>query len=202
METDTEKKIQEAIALYEKGVSTSDLLLRFPEEAKELSEIFALMTRLTAEKEAMHPSSRLLATIVSQVPVTVEGEKRLLDIKRVRRPALGTLESFMSKWIYIAPIGVVAVLVLLFGMGKFSTPGGEVTVRDTTPIGQEETVQMKADTVVVPAASANVDEAINALLADSSSEAQTFDEELKETAQVDADTPEFNAFNQANDYAF
>lgn len=117
-----EKIFNQALELYEKGKSISEILNLFPQYRDELEEMFQIIQVIIREKEKISPSKELLTKIISQIQptekITKIEESRYFYRGAIKgRPSMFVesiinLFANMEKKIYIGlAIGILVLLV-------------------------------------------------------------------------------------------
>lgn len=110
MEKDFEKIIEEAIGMKESGKSLPEILHSFPEQEKELSEVFSLVVRLREKGDHVAPKKEMLHTILQSVPALKEVQPIKQDSES--KFVLASFFSFNSPLRVLLPSMAVVVLVV------------------------------------------------------------------------------------------
>lgn len=203
MTTNNEKLeniLGKALELYEKGVSTSEILNSFPEHRKELEEMFQTIQVLIREKERIIPPQELLAKIISQL----QSQNNVTNAEKVRylyrgetkgRPSLNIIIRQITNlimtwnWKVILPLGIVTVLVVVvlsYQIGKRPQVAEE---QPSSPVAEKP--------AVLPPATGNVDDAVNAVIVATDNELTVLNEYDSDVALVEADSQAISDFGQA-----
>jgi len=132
-----EQVIEEALRLYDTGKTPAEICLIYPKEKSEIMAIFETIEKLSSGKGVL-PRTALLTETLSKLSVTDtenEGYSGLRGDQGRTSHAdryIGSFTTIMNKWKVIVPVGVVALLLIVFigaGMGNRST---SLTLRPET----------------------------------------------------------------------
>lgn len=204
-----ENILSKALKLYEKGRTILEILNLFPEHRKELEEMFQTIHMLIREKEKIIPPPELLAKIISQIQIqsnvtNAEKSRYLYRGETKGRPSLNIIIRQISNpmtwnWKIILPLGIVAVLVvvvLFFQIGK----GPQVAEKEQpSPIAEQPQVTgpVVEKPAALPAATGNVDDAVNSVIAAIDNELTILNEYDSDAALLELDSQTISDFGQA-----
>ncbi|PIT92809.1 MAG: hypothetical protein COU08_00575 [Candidatus Harrisonbacteria bacterium CG10_big_fil_rev_8_21_14_0_10_42_17] len=120
--------LEYALRLHRKGKPIEETFERFPEYRNELADLLGTADRLQQTRERLAPRKELMASILSGTEQSVTGasENRSLSQDARRAPEHTVLinSHMRSTLSFFLPIGVVAVLLLVFGISYFGEFGG------------------------------------------------------------------------------
>ena len=192
-----EKTLIKALELYEKGKPIPEILDLFSQYKDDLKEIFQTIEILAKRKKEILPSKELLFKIISQIPgVTKKEFARYLDRKgkenkfSVAKGRLSLIKAIKNqytmamKWKIIVPASVLVIAAIILIVVQFGGKKQEITA--PTPITQKPsaTESPAEPAATPPVATANIDDAINSFLMDSSEEINQASKYLDEEAAL------------------
>lgn len=133
----TDSVLEGVLELYDKGVPVSDILKKFPEHATALEDYFSIINKLGNERDAVISPRALLHNIVQEI----HPQKR----KR--------WNEFAVAWQLFVPVGIAAVLMILFVSKRADTPiplpavplsEEQIRIQEPAPPDTLQPLQMKA----------------------------------------------------------
>jgi len=144
----TERKLTQALELYEKGISLSSIQRTYPELKNEIDELFSGMAILSTHKGVIEVPveglERLLASLPEQMPIV-----------ETKLPVQSPLSIFwssmhLSNWKYLVPIAALAILT----GGLIVSRHAGVPVLPSTLLPSEGTGPTQVATTAKPSATA------------------------------------------------
>jgi len=198
-----EKVLTEAFEFYEQGKPVTEILNLYPNYyRKELDGMFQSIQTLAAAKTGLVPPKKLLVKIVESVTNTEKN--RYLHKEAKGRPFVDIIKhqisNFMTwNWKVAMPIGVVAVLVAVISYSQIGTKAPGVTEKPKPNSIVEESLSGIAEEkqAVLPPATGNVEDAVDAVLAMIENEQSILDEDESDAALVMADSQAISDFGQS-----
>ncbi|MDZ4296473.1 MAG: hypothetical protein U1A16_03835 [Patescibacteria group bacterium] len=196
-----DEALAKALELYDRGDSIPEIVERFP----EAEEFLTLILRLRADGELIRPSPRLLERVVAALPeaqpVTDNAFSRSFYRGDRGRPPMFTrlmsqIHAMTWKNVMI-PLGIVAVLVVVFGVSRMglrqsALPDVSPSATDTganAGAGAEMTAGEESGTQTMQASgSADIDATLAAFLNDAAAEQEAVVEGEDETALIKHDS--------------
>jgi hypothetical protein len=140
----TDAVIIEALRLQEEGKTEAEIYARFPKDRAELEGIFSTITFLSENRDALPHEHNVLREAVEKATVTPEALERYGKGRGVPgRPSIydtETLTSIMNKWRVMIPVGVVALLLIIFTAANMGS-------RDMSLTLQQEADQATLDAI-------------------------------------------------------
>ncbi len=129
-----EQVLQEVLQLHESGVSVRDAARAFPDQRREIEEMFETIAAIKAGHAHVAPPPELFSHILDNVTVKPEDGYLDGDTHKGRvfglKTALQELEAMANTWKIALPIGVIVLLILLIGVMRFGgSDSEEVTVQ-------------------------------------------------------------------------
>lgn len=103
-ENQTEKILMEALRLMDEGKSPAEVLGLFPNDRKELAEMFETIKLLELTKKGILPEESFAQNLIKQFPVPSNG---------VARPARESFWGRLTLWRVLAPAAIFAGLLIL-----------------------------------------------------------------------------------------
>jgi hypothetical protein len=201
-----EAVLSEALGHLESGKTPAEVLILYPEHATILQEVFSTLNFLKKEGESLVPSKEFFNKTIYNVSledtVTEAQDSRYIRKEVEGRPSevniITKTHEIMSKLKIIIPVGIVAVLALMFVRSDVRTN------LPTLSNGNEEqkNLQTTSDTesqINLPAATGDVDDAVDALFLASSNEASLLNDETNDAAYLTADSQAISDFGQSYD---
>ncbi len=183
-----EEKIIKALELYENGKSASDILMLFPENQKEIKEILEIIKTLEKNKEEIIPSRELLKKIVTQIDLDSYLYKD--DNKKGRSNLMNQIHEFMSlKWKIGIPVGIAAIALAFFVYNQYGVAPELNSIEKMVEIPE----------VSAPVVTANIDNAVDALILAASEEQAIFESELSDVSLLEWDDAALSDFGQTYD---
>lgn len=207
-----ENSLGEALGLYEDGMLIQKILEAFPQYRQELKEIFEEITVLKKQKDSILPSKELLAEIISRIPweqssVTKKESDRYsyrgMDKGRTSFTIIDQIHNAMTiNWKIVAPIGIVAIIAVIFLSSQFGERMAPSTEKQPAPVMTKESPVMTkegVDVVVLPPATGNVDAAVDGILAGITNDDTILNEDADDASLIDIDSQAISDFDQAYD---
>jgi len=189
MKNNIDKNLIKILELYENGKSTSDILMLFPENQKEIKEILEIIKTLEKNKEEILPSKELLKKIVTQIDLDSYLYRRENVKNKGRSNLINQIHEYMSlKWKIGIPVGIVIIALGIFAYNQLNV---------VAPNPIEKMVVIPE--VEVPKVTANIDNAVDALILAASEEQAIFESELSDAALLGWDDSALSDFGQTYD---
>lgn len=204
-----EDVLDEALKLFEEGKSIPEILDLFPKHKEDLKETFEAIQLFHQGKDFIEPPKEFLSKILERI--SVKGVT-YLKVRRYShrgeskgRPSIISIiinqihKSMNLNWKIAIPIvGIVAIIaVFVIYSQSFKEPTqytGEKTLKQELA---EKTQVSKPKEVVIPKATGNVDDVINAALAFSVNDGYVLDEEDVDASLIEADNQTISDFGQS-----
>lgn len=165
-----ERILDEGLKLREQGMSVSEIVSKFPEQADELREIFQITEIIYKRKEQFAPSENLLRKILRALP----NEARAAGFM----PRVSSLFRWPALPYAMATVAVILALTLGFELYR-PVVDHEKTAIDEQPIAKIETGAETAATKIV-AETVDLEKNLTAL----KKEISDFDKELSEIEKI------------------
>lgn len=189
MKNNIDKNLIKILELYENGKSASDILMLFPENQKEIKEILEILKTLEKNKEEIMPSKELLKKIVTQIDLDSYLYRRENVKNKGRSNLINQIHEYMSlKWKIGIPVGIVIIALGIFAYNQLNV---------VAPNPIEKMVVIPE--VEVPKVTANIDNAVDALILAASEEQAIFESELSDAALLGWDDSALSDFGQTYD---
>jgi hypothetical protein len=189
MKNNIDKNLIKILELYENGKSTSDILMLFPENQKEIKEILEIIKTLEKNKKEIMPSKELLKKIVTQIDLDSYLYRRENVKNKGRSNLINQIHEYMSlKWKIGIPVGIVIIALGIFAYNQLNV---------VAPNPIEKMVVIPE--VEVPKVTANIDNAVDALILAASEEQAIFESELSDAALLGWDDSALSDFGQTYD---
>lgn len=189
MKNNIDKNLIKILELYENGKSASDILMLFPENQKEIKEILEILKTLEKNKEEIMPSKELLKKIVTQIDLDSYLYRRENVKNKGRSNLINQIHEYMSlKWKIGIPVGIVIIALGIFAYNQLNV---------VAPNPIEKMVIIPE--VEVPKVTANIDNAVDALILAASEEQAIFESELSDAALLGWDDSALSDFGQTYD---
>jgi hypothetical protein len=189
MKNNIDKNLIKILELYENGKSASDILMLFPENQKEIKEILEIIKTLEKNKEEILPSKELLKKIVTQIDLDSYLYRRENVKNKGRSNLINQIHEYMSlKWKIGIPVGIVIIALGIFAYNQLNV---------VAPNPIEKMVVIPE--VEVPKVTANIDNAVDALILAASEEQAIFESELSDAALLGWDDSALSDFGQTYD---
>jgi hypothetical protein len=189
MKNNIDKNLIKILELYENGKSASDILMLFPENQKEIKEILEIIKTLEKNKEEIMPSKELLKKIVTQIDLDSYLYRRENVKNKGRSNLINQIHEYMSlKWKIGIPVGIVIIALGIFAYNQLNV---------VAPNPIEKMVVIPE--VEVPKVTANIDNAVDALILAASEEQAIFESELSDAALLGWDDSALSDFGQTYD---
>lgn len=189
MQNNTEENLIKILELYEDGKSISEILLLFPENQKEIKEIFKVIEKIKENKEEIIPSKELLKKIVTEVDLDSYLYRRETIKNKGRSNLINQIHEYMSlKWKIGIPVGIVIIALGVFAYNQLNV---------VAPNPIEKIVVIPE--VEAPKVTANIDDAVDALILAASEEQAIFESELSDAALLGWDDSALSDFGQTYD---
>lgn len=210
-----EKIIDQALSLIENGKSASEILGMLPEYKNELEEIFQILDLFNVKKEKIVSSRELLAKIIANIPtaqsVTEKEVSRYL-YRGKQKPnnyvwqkgrssktiiKLKIHDLMTINWKVWAPLGIVAVVAfIVVGSYQFGTKAPQAPIAEETPQAPVAVLQ-ELPVAVTKLATGNIDDSVNAILADISDDQALFADTEKDAELIVVDSQAISDFSQS-----
>lgn len=189
MKNNIDKNLIKILELYENGKSASDILMLFSENQKEIKEILEIIKTLEKNKEEIMPSKELLKKIVTQIDLNSYLYRRENVKNKGRSNLINQIHEYMSlKWKIGIPVGIVIIALGIFAYNQLNV---------VAPNPIEKMVVIPE--VEVPKVTANIDNAVDALILAASEEQAIFESELSDAALLGWDDSALSDFGQTYD---
>jgi hypothetical protein len=189
MKNNIDKNLIKILELYENGKSASDILMLFSENQKEIKEILEIIKTLEKNKEEIMPSKELLKKIVTQIDLDSYLYRRENVKNKGRSNLINQIHEYMSlKWKIGIPVGIVIIALGIFAYNQLNV---------VAPNPIEKMVVIPE--VEVPKVTANIDNAVDALILAASEEQAIFESELSDAALLGWDDSALSDFGQTYD---
>ncbi len=195
--------IDKALSLFDEGVPVVDIVAQFPEQKKELEDLFGSISLLRHEgRQLPMPSRESLKAALNSLPLVTESSTQRYPIQEEAVASsyiigiFNSFESFMSAyWKVLGSFGTVAVVALVFFasdlrqsnvVGTGSQQDGTLSQESSgieqksfsADMNSEQKAALSSTLVAGPAdATGSVDDAINAFLADADGERAIYDQD-------------------------
>ena len=190
-----EKVIAEVLALMEKGKSASEILNLYPDHRDDLRSVFNALDFISKAKDGVVAPKEILSRILSELPAAssvtneevarypyVDGKGRQNKPNQIHYPML-------FNWKMLVPAGIVIALVAIFVASRFGSQTEQVAIQES---GANQITAL-------PAATGNVDDAVAAVLDDSSNESILLASADKDVSSVISDSQMISDFGQSYD---
>ncbi len=130
-----EQIIAEVLRMKEDGGSVPEIYAAFPKAESEIKALFYMLALLEKERGVLPPRA-LLEKILEKTAVTNPLENRYRehsgDVGRhpiVVGNITESLVTIMNKWKIIIPVGVVALLLIVFASSRSGSPDTSLTMQ-------------------------------------------------------------------------
>lgn len=181
--------LEKILELYENGKSFSEILALFPENQKEIKEIFRIIESLEKQSQKIIPPKELLKRIVTQIDLEGYLYKREENKNKGRSNLINQIHEFMSlKWKIGIPVGIIIIALGIFAYNQLNV---------VAPNPIEKMVEIPD--VKTPEVTANIDNAVDALILAASEEQAIFESELSDAALLGWDDSALSDFGQTYD---
>lgn len=178
-----EEILNKALELKKEGKSVPEILALFPEQKKELEEMFETIKILARQKEKILPPKELLSKIITNTETERYSYREEKGRPSIINIIFNQIHNFMAPKLKLtlALIAIVAVI------GIFSYY--QLGLRAPQQLAKEG---------VLPKATGNIDDAVISLLQDASSEELFFENELSgDISLVNMDSQAIDDFGQS-----
>lgn len=221
MNDHNDKKIDEIVERVlqytDDGKSSAEIFALFPDYREELREIFFAVEFVKKEGGKIYPDKEIFRQVMSKIPtsVTNQSNPRYSFMKEAQGRSswskinnlTKTLNSMTINWKIIAPFGAVAVVALvLVGVSQFGTNSQQAKIAENGQVQEQSTagdnqapIAVSQDLPVAKQepATGDVNETVNAILADASAEGTYFADAVKDGELITADSQSINNFGQS-----
>lgn len=201
--------LEVVLAQIDQGRTQQDILLQFPEHAKELQKVFAMLSSISSSSPVpdKHRFEKAMQNILANHVTLSENSRYNLQKEATGRSSSATPTSIyfnnylekinnMMKSKILIPIGVVAVLAIIFvGVKQFNHKSPATEVADNT-LGNQTSNLPTSDN---QPATGNVDDTVNGIIASASSEGAYFDDSVKDGDLIATDSETLTNLGQAYD---
>jgi len=179
--------LEKILELYESGKSFSEIFALFPENQKEIKEISHIIEILEKQSQKIIPPKELLKQIVTQIDLDSYLYRR--DENKNKGRIINQIHEFMSlKWKIGIPAGIVIIALGIFAYNQLNV---------VAPNPIEKMVEIPD--VKTPEVTANIDNAVDALILAASEEQAIFESELSDAALLGLDDSALSDFGQTYD---
>lgn len=192
-DSEGEKNLIKALEFYESGKSISEILNLWPKDREKLTKIFDAIGLLEKEGKKIIPPKELLMEIINQTQIVTNSKENSYlygdNNKKGRINLINQIHKFMSlKWKIGIPVGIVVIALAFFSYNQFS-----VIAPDST----EKIVEIPE--VSAPVVTANIDNAVDALVLSADEEQAIFESELSDVSLLEMDDSILSDFGQTYD---
>ncbi len=204
-----EEILEQALKYIDDGKTPDEIFDLIPDYREELKQVFFAVNFIKKEGEKIYPDREIFKQAMAKIPssVTNQNNPRYSFMKEVQgRPSWSKINNITKilnpmtmNWKIIAPVGVVAVIVLvLVGVSQFETKSPQAPIADNGQV-QEAPIAISQDlpTASQQPATGDIDETVNAILAAASAEKTYFADAIKDGELIVADNQSINNFNQS-----
>lgn len=189
MKNNIDENLIKILELYENGKSFPEILALFSKNQKEIKEIFCIIESLEKQGQKIIPSKELLKQIVTQIDLDSYLYRREENKNKGRSNLINQIHEFMSlKWKIGIPVGIIIIALGIFAYNQ-------INVVAPNPI--EKMVEIPD--VKTPEVTANIDNAVDALILAASEEQAIFESELSDAALLGWDDSALSDFGQTYD---
>jgi len=179
--------LEKILSLHESGKSISDILDLFPENKGEIKEFFQAIEVLEKQGKKIIPPKQLLEKIVTQTELDSYLYRRE-NVKNKGR-IINQIHEFMSlKWKIGIPAGIIIIALGVFAYNQLNVIAPDSTQK-----------MVEIPEVDTPKITANIDNAVDAILLSVSEEQAIFESELNDAALLEMDDELLSDFGQIYD---
>ncbi len=189
MKNNIDENLIKILELYENGKPFPEILALFSKNQKEIKEIFCIIESLEKQGQKIIPSKELLKQIVTQIDLDSYLYRREENKNKGRSNLINQIHEFMSlKWKIGIPMGIIIIALGIFAYNQLNV---------VAPNPIEKMVEIPD--VKTPEVTANIDNAVDALILAASEEQAIFESELSDAALLGWDDSALSDFGQTYD---
>jgi len=213
MNNQDDRKIEDvvgkALQYIDDGKTPAEIFDLFPDYRDELKEVFFTIGFIQKEAYKIYPDKEIFKQVMDKIPssVTNESDPRYSFIKGVQgrhswekiNNITKILNPMTMNWKIIAPVGVLAVIVLVFvGVNQFGTKLPQISIVDNEQIQEQPiAVLQNLPVATLKPATGDIDEIVDTILAAAFEEEDFLADAIKDGELVVVDSQSINNFGQS-----